>query len=83
MYEQELEIPSTNKLEKTKKSEWKQRRGEDIDTHWYDELNTLNEIINKYIIEDITSTYPPFKKTLRWQRFDKNNNLIEERFKRF
>jgi hypothetical protein len=59
MHEEKLGIPTEHSLVQTK-TEWKQKRGQDTDTYWYDELNSEGKIIAKYIVKDSTSMHPPF-----------------------
>ena len=72
MHEQELEIPAEHKLVQTK-TEWKQKKSEDIDTYWYDEFDKDDKLITKYIVYDITSMHPPFGKTIRFEKEDIEN----------
>ena len=44
------------------------KRGEDIDTYWYDELNEKEELVAQYIVYDITSMHPPFGRTIKYDR---------------
>ena len=67
MHEEELKISKEHKLVQTK-TEWKQKRGEDIDTYWYDELNEKEELVAKYIVYDITSMHPRFGRTIRYEK---------------
>ena len=67
MHEEELKISKENTLVQTK-TEWKQKRGEDIDTYWYDELNEKEELVAQYIVYDITSMHPPFGRTIRYDK---------------
>jgi len=68
MYEKELNIPENHKLIETKKSEWKQKKGQDIDTYWFDEVDLTEKVIAKYIVKDITSMYPPFKRNITYEK---------------
>jgi len=72
MYEKELQIPAEHKLVQTN-TELKQKRGEDIDTYWYDEFDKDNKLIAKYIVYDITSMHPPFVNTVRFDKEDVSN----------
>ena len=67
MHGEELKISKEHKLVQTK-TEWKQKRGEDIDTYWYDELNEKEELVAQYIVYDITSMHPPFGRTIRYDK---------------
>lgn len=68
MHERELEIPEGHKLVQIK-SEWKQKKGQDTDTYWYEELDQEDQVVAKYIVKDSTSMYPPFKKNVTFDKF--------------
>ncbi len=70
MFEEELNIPKNHKLVETKKSEWKQKRGQDTDTYWFDELNSEGEVVARYIVKDSTSMYPPFKRNITYEKIN-------------
>ncbi|MDY0180598.1 hypothetical protein [Aliarcobacter skirrowii] len=67
MHKEELKIPSSHSLIQTK-TEWNQKRGQDTDTYWYDEVDAEGKIIAKYIVKDSTSIYPPFKKNITFEK---------------
>jgi len=68
MYKKELNIPDEHSLVETK-TEWKQKRGQDTDTYWYDELNHEGKVVAKYIVKDSTSMYPPFERRITFEKF--------------
>lgn len=67
MHEEELKIPSEHSLVQTK-TEWKQKKGQDTDTYWYDEVDAQGNIIAKYIVKDSTSIYPPFGRNITFEK---------------
>ena len=67
MHEEELKIPSEHSLVQTK-TEWKQKKGQDTDTYWYDEIDGQGNIIAKYIVKDSTSMYPPFGRNIAFEK---------------
>lgn len=56
-------IPDTHNLVQTD-TKWEQRKGQDTDTYWYDEVDPNNAIVAKYILKDSTSIYPPFGRNI-------------------
>jgi len=68
-HEEKLQIPKDHKLIQTD-SKWKQKRGVDTDTYWYDELDQQGNIINKYIVYDSTSMHPPFSRTITFDKVE-------------
>lgn len=67
MHKEELKIPSEHSLVQTK-TEWKQKKGKDTDTYWYDELDAQGNIIAKYVVKDCTGTYPPFRRNITFEK---------------
>lgn len=47
---------------------WKQRKGMDTDYYFYDELDAEGEVVGKYKVAEATSIYPPFGKTVQWDK---------------
>lgn len=78
MYEKELNIPTGNILKQTK-IESKQKKSEDIDTTWYDEIDIDGNIISKYIVKDATSIYPPYKRYVEYEKKDLWGTLLEDK----
>ena len=66
-YKLKIGISDENSLVRTK-TEWKQKKGQDTDTYWYDEVSPNGTVINKYIVEDSTSIYPPFGRSITWEK---------------
>lgn len=62
-YRKKLNIPAENKLVETA-SEREQRRGQDADIYYFDEVNPAGEIVGKHKIKDSMSIYPPQTRTL-------------------
>ena len=67
MHEEELKIPKEYTLVQTK-TEWKQKRGQDTDTYWYNELDSEGKVISKYILKDSTSMHPPFGNNITFEK---------------
>ncbi len=72
MHEELLKIHKEHKLIRTKTT-WKQKRGEDIDTYWYDELNQNEDLVAQYIVYDITSMHPPFERSITFEKIEIKN----------
>ena len=77
MYKSELNIPDNHSLVQNQDSEWKQKKGQDTDTYFLNELDVNEKVINKYIIKDSTSMYPPFKRTISFDKYSIDDVLIE------
>lgn len=45
-----------------------QRKGMDTDYYFYDELDDAGEVVGKYKVAEATSMYPPFGKTVHWEK---------------
>ncbi|XEG75361.1 hypothetical protein QA447_14355 [Pseudomonas sp. abacavir_1] len=60
-------IPADHRVEQTNTT-WKQKSGRDTDTYWYDEFNAAGELVAKYVVEDSTSMYPPFGRSVTWSK---------------
>ena len=67
MHEQEIGIAEGHTLNQTK-TEWKQKKGQDTDTYWYDELNEEGEVVAQYVLWDTTSMHPPFGRTITFEK---------------
>jgi len=75
-FEQIYKIPTSHTL---KQISFKQKGTMDQDEYWeHEELNSNNEIIAKYKSWSCTSIKPPFTTKSGFQKYDINNNLIEE-----
>lgn len=55
----EAGIPSNHKLVQTE-TKWRQSKGQDTDTYWYDQVDENGAVIAKWTVKDSTSMYPPF-----------------------
>ena len=49
-------------------TKWGQRKGQDTDTYWYDEVDKNGAVVAKYIVEDSTSMYPPFGRSISYEK---------------
>ena len=65
-------IPEENQVVETK-SDWKARKGLDTDTYYYDEINQNGEVVNQYVVKDSTSMYPPFGRSVTWEKVAPKN----------
>lgn len=45
-----------------------QRKGQDTDTYWYDETDASGAVVAQHVIRDATSIYPPFGRTITWEK---------------
>lgn len=75
--ENELNLPNGHFLEQID-FDTKVKKSEDMDITTYNEKNENGEFISKYKIYEITNTYPPFSQYTNYERYDINDNLIEE-----
>lgn len=69
---QKIGIPKEHQVVETK-SQSEARKGLDTDTYWYDEVNPTGEVVNRYIVKDSTSMYPPFGRSVTWEKVDLKN----------
>lgn len=67
-YRKKLGIPDNHELKQTA-SEWKAKKGQDTDTYHYDEIDENGNVIAQYIVKDSTSMYPPFGRTISYEKF--------------
>lgn len=65
--EKKIGIPETHKLVQTE-SKWEQRKGQDTDTYWYDEVDETGTVVAKYVVRDSTSMYPPFDRSVTFEK---------------
>lgn len=49
-------------------TKWEQRKGMDTDYYFYDELDVEGKVVGKYKVAEATSIYPPFGKTVQWEK---------------
>ncbi|EGQ7955972.1 hypothetical protein D8T51_21780 [Vibrio vulnificus] len=66
-YKKKMGIPQNHTLKQTS-SEWKAKKGQDTDTYHYDHLDESGNLVGKYIVYDSTSMYPPFGRTIDWEK---------------
>ncbi|SIR15985.1 hypothetical protein SAMN05421546_0020 [Solilutibacter tolerans] len=62
-HEKEIGIPDNHKLVQTD-SKWRQSKGLDTDTYWYDQVDETGAVVAKWIVKDSTSIYPPFGRNI-------------------
>ena len=51
-----------------KETKWEQRKGQDTDTYWYEELDPQGNVVGKYTERDSTSMYPPFGRSISYEK---------------
>ncbi|MGR6780662.1 hypothetical protein ACU5B6_25305 [Moritella viscosa] len=66
-YKQKMGIPDNHTLKQTA-SDWKAKKGQDTDTYHYEQLNEHGDLVAKYIVRDSTSMYPPFSRSIDWDK---------------
>ena len=66
-YKKKIGIPDCDDLVQTETT-WKQRKGQDTDTYWYDHVDENGNVIAKYKVEDSTSIYPPFGRNISYDK---------------
>lgn len=67
-YKKKIGIPDDHTLELVS-SNWKgARKGQDTDEYLYRELDADGNVVATYEIEDSTSTYPPFGRTISYTK---------------
>lgn len=66
-HEIKIGVAENNKLIQTD-TKWEQRKGQDTDTYWYDEIDVTGNLVAKYIVKDSTSMYPPFGRTVSYEK---------------
>lgn len=47
-------------------TKWEQRKGQDTDTYWYDEVDENGVVVAKYVVQDSTSIYPPHSRSISY-----------------
>ena len=78
MPEENLNIKVNHKLVRTK-MENKVKKSEDYDLYYYDEFDSEDNLVAKYIVKHSTSIYPPFSVYIEYQKFDIDGKLVEEK----
>uniref|UniRef100_UPI0026100633 hypothetical protein n=1 Tax=uncultured Photobacterium sp. TaxID=173973 RepID=UPI0026100633 len=66
-YREKLGIADNHILVKTS-SEWKVKKGQDTDTYEFEEHDENGNIVATYTLYDSTSTYPPFSRTITFDK---------------
>jgi hypothetical protein len=66
-HKKKIGISESHKLIQTD-TKWEQRKGQDTDTYWYDEIDALGVVVAKYIVKDSTSMYPPFGRSITYEK---------------
>lgn len=77
MHTEELNIPLKHSLIKTK-TDWEQKKGQDTDIYWYDEVDPDGKVIARYIVKDSTGIYPPFKRSITFEKEVVSKGLSDE-----
>jgi len=67
-YSKKIGIPEGHRLVAAKASDWKVSKGQDADTYYYDHVDENDNVIAHYIVKDSTSTYPPFGRSITWEK---------------
>lgn len=67
-YKKRIGIPENHTLELVSSNFKGARKGRDTDEYIYRELDTDGNIVATYEIEDSTSTYPPFGRTISYNK---------------
>lgn len=71
-YKKKIGLPESHTLNIVS-SQWAQRHGQDTDTYECEELNEKGEVIAKYTVKDSTSIYPPFGRSITWNKLGVSN----------
>lgn len=77
MFKEKLLSNNEHTLVQTATS-WKQKHGQDTDHYSYDELDGNKEIVARYEVHDSTSMYPPFGRTITYEKYDSEGKLVKE-----
>lgn len=67
-YKKRIGIPENHTLKLVSSNSKGTRKGRDTDEYIYRELDTDGNIVATYEIEDSTSTYPPFGRTISYNK---------------
>ncbi|HCT6277187.1 hypothetical protein [Pseudomonas aeruginosa] len=62
-YKRELGVPAEHELVETH-AEREQRRGQDADIYWFDEVDTNGAVVKRHKLRDSISIYPPNTRTI-------------------
>lgn len=74
-YRQHIGIAADANLVQTN-SEWKQKKGRDTDYEYYEERDAEGNVVAKYEIQDSTSMYPPFGRTVHYFKYAPDGTQI-------
>ena len=66
-HKKRIGIPDAHELIQTD-TKWEQRKGQDTDTYWYDEIDGAGNVVAKYIVKDSTSIYPPNNRSITYEK---------------
>lgn len=66
-HKKKIGIPNDHMLVQTD-TKWEQRKGQDTDTYWYNQVDSDGNIVAQYILKDSTSIYPPFGRTISYDK---------------
>lgn len=73
-YRKKIGIPDNHTLEEVS-SDWKgSRRGQDTDEYVYRELDPNGKVVAIYEIQDSTSIYPPFGRSITYKKVNQSLN---------
>ncbi|MFK2823435.1 hypothetical protein ACH5BK_10705 [Arcobacter sp. YIC-80] len=57
----------------------KNKKSEDYDLFYYNELDESKKLVSKYIVKYFISKYPPFSQYIEYQKYDLDGKLLEEK----
>ncbi|MDF3868441.1 hypothetical protein P3W53_28555 [Pseudomonas denitrificans (nom. rej.)] len=63
IYKRKLGVPAEHSLVETA-SKREQRKGQDADIYWFDEVDAEGNVVNQHVLRDSTSVYPPHGRTI-------------------
>jgi hypothetical protein len=66
-HKKKLGIPDANHLVETD-TKWEQRKGQDTDIYWYDEVDGTGTVVAKYVVRHSTSIYPPHGRSITFEK---------------
>ena len=66
-HKQKIGIPDGHDLVVTD-TKWKQRKGQDTDTYWNNEVDENGNVVAKYILKDSTSIHPPSARIISYEK---------------
>lgn len=77
-HKKEIGIPEAHNLVQID-TKWGQRKGQDTDPYWYDEVDQNGVIVGKYVVKDSTSMYPPYNRSISYEKVAKNKAYCSSR----